>query len=197
MIYAGFWRRLGALLLDLIIQLPILVIYYWGGTHYRLFYPYALLPNLLFAVFYNIYLVRRLGGTPGKKLAGLKICKPDGSDIGYREAILRYLPELVMSTLLAIGYAYVALGLTDSEYAGLSMRDKFSQLSASAPIWYRPVNFVETAWVWGELLVMLTNKKRRALHDFIAGTVVLLRDPWLPRPISSSDVPLTERLYRS
>jgi len=28
-------------------------------------------------------------------------------------------------------------------------------------------------WVYGELIVLLTNKKRRALHDFLAGTVVI------------------------
>lgn len=33
-------------------------------------------------------------------------------------------------------------------------------------------------WVWflGEILTCLTNKKRRALHDFIAGTVVVKTD---------------------
>jgi uncharacterized RDD family membrane protein YckC len=27
-------------------------------------------------------------------------------------------------------------------------------------------------WVWSEVVVMLFNKRRRALHDFIAGTIV-------------------------
>jgi uncharacterized RDD family membrane protein YckC len=30
-------------------------------------------------------------------------------------------------------------------------------------------------WIWIELIVMLTNRRRRALHDFIAGTVVIRR----------------------
>ena len=30
-------------------------------------------------------------------------------------------------------------------------------------------------WIWSELIVMLTNRRRRALHDFIAGTVVIRR----------------------
>jgi len=29
--------------------------------------------------------------------------------------------------------------------------------------------------LWSEFVVLLTNRKRRALHDFIAGTVVILR----------------------
>jgi uncharacterized RDD family membrane protein YckC len=197
MTYAGFWRRLGALLLDFIILIPTLGIYYWGNTHYRLFYPYAFLPNLFFSLFYNVYLVRRLGGTPGKRLAGLKICKLDGSDIGYREAMLRYLPELLMTSLLSIGYSYAALNVTDTEYTSLSVHDRDLRLAASTPIWYDPVQIVYLLWVWGELIVMLTNKKRRALHDFIAGTVVILRDPWLLQPVSSSEVLLAERLNRT
>jgi predicted DCC family thiol-disulfide oxidoreductase YuxK len=32
---------------------------------------------------------------------------------------------------------------------------------------------VQQAWMWSELLVLLFNRTRRALHDFIAGTVVV------------------------
>ena len=35
------------------------------------------------------------------------------------------------------------------------------------------IAFAEFAWFVAEILTMLTNKKRRALHDFIAGTVVV------------------------
>jgi uncharacterized RDD family membrane protein YckC len=197
MIYAGFWRRLGALLLDFVVLLPVTGILYWGSSHHRLFDPYALLPNLAFSLFYNIYLVRQLGGTPGKKLAGIKICKPDGTDIGYREATLRYLPELLMTSLLSVAYAYAALHMTDSEYLSLNVHDQFSRISAMEPIWYGLVNVSCLVWIWSELVAMLRNKKRRALHDFIAGTVVVLREPWLPQPVSSSETLLRERLSRS
>jgi uncharacterized RDD family membrane protein YckC len=195
MIYAGFWRRLGALLLDFVILLPILGIDYWGNSQYRLYYPYAFFPEMIFTLFYNIYLVRRFGGTPGKWLAGLKICKPDGSSIGYYEATLRFLPELIMTSLLSIGVAYSVLQMTDVEYGSLSFHDR--NFKMPVPYWYQPVNIVFLVWTWGELLVMLTNKRRRALHDFIAGTVVVLRDPWLPEPVSSSEALFAERLNRT
>jgi uncharacterized RDD family membrane protein YckC len=34
-------------------------------------------------------------------------------------------------------------------------------------------DWVSQAWLWSELVVLLLNAKRRALHDFIAGTVVI------------------------
>jgi hypothetical protein len=33
--------------------------------------------------------------------------------------------------------------------------------------------YLMVAWTFSEVLVMLTNKRRRALHDFIAGTLVV------------------------
>jgi len=46
-----------------------------------------------------------------------------------------------------------------------------------APSWYKSLQWIQNAWVWGELIVLLTNRKRRALHDFIAGTVVVYTSP--------------------
>jgi uncharacterized RDD family membrane protein YckC len=41
------------------------------------------------------------------------------------------------------------------------------------PAWFTPVNVLMNIWIWSEFLVMMTNKRRRALHDFMAGTVVV------------------------
>ena len=41
------------------------------------------------------------------------------------------------------------------------------------PNWYQSVNIIASIWIWSEFIIMLTNKKRRALHDFMAGTVVI------------------------
>jgi uncharacterized RDD family membrane protein YckC len=168
---------------------------YWGGSHYRLYYLYAFLPTLLFSLYYNVYLVRRLGGTPGKWLAGLKICKPDGSNIGYREATLRFLPELLTSLPLSIGVVVTTLNMTDFDYSSLSGFDRLVHMPI--PFWYQSLSIFGLVWFLSELLVMMNNKKRRALHDFIAGTVVILRDPWSPKAVSSSEALLRERLDRA
>jgi uncharacterized RDD family membrane protein YckC len=139
--------------------------------------------------------VPRLGGTPGKWLAGLKICKPDGSNIGYREATLRFLPELLASSLLSIGVVFAALNMSDFEYSSLSGFDRLFRMPV--PFWYQSLNIVGLVWFSSDLLVMINNKRRRALHDFIAGTVVILRDPWLPQAVSSSEALLKERLNRA
>jgi uncharacterized RDD family membrane protein YckC len=42
-------------------------------------------------------------------------------------------------------------------------------------------------WGWSEIIVLLTNEKRRALHDFLAGTVVTQEPPNSRPEVDSQD----------
>jgi uncharacterized RDD family membrane protein YckC len=173
--YAGFWRRLGALLLDsILILLPLTFLELWIFGRSRLWTAYDEIPSTLFYLFYNVYLVRRFGGTPGKLISGIRIRKVNGDAIGYREAVLRYLPDFVLGLLMSVGMATALLHLSDAEYHALSWGERAKQLVDLAPSWYRPLQIVNRIWAWSELIVLLTNRKKRALHDFIAGTVVVV-----------------------
>jgi uncharacterized RDD family membrane protein YckC len=171
--YAGFWPRLGSLLLDLIFVLPLSALVFWASRHYRLFQVYYMIPGTLFGLFYSVYLVRRFGGTPGKLVVGIRIRKLDGDPVGYREAFLRYLPEFILALLSNIAFTFPLLHMSDAEYQSLSFMEFSKHITELAPSWYKPVQVAQTIWFWGELIVLLTNRKRRALHDFIAGTVVV------------------------
>jgi uncharacterized RDD family membrane protein YckC len=171
--YAGFWPRLGSLMLDCIIMLPIVALILWGSSTFRLFDVYYFLPGILFGLFYSVYLVRRFGGTPGKLLMGIRIRKLDGEPVGYREAFLRYLPDFLLGLLSSVALLLPLFQMSDAEFHGLSFTQYNHRIMELAPSWYRPLQWIQTAWFWGELLVLLTNRKRRALHDFIAGTVVV------------------------
>ena len=171
--YAGFWPRLGALLLDCLIFLPLTALLFWGNARCRLFQLYCFVPGTLLGLFYSVYLVRRFGGTPGKLLAGIRIRKVNGDPVGYREAVFRYLPEFVLGLLMSIGLLVAVLHMSNAEYHALSFMERAKRMVELAPSWYKPLQMVQNIWVWGELLVLLTNRKRRALHNFIAGTVVV------------------------
>jgi uncharacterized RDD family membrane protein YckC len=175
--YAGFWRRFGAVWLDFLIFLPLIALVLWGNQHVRLFQLYYFIPGHMFSLFYNVYLVRRFGGTPGKRIMGISIRKTDGSPVGYREAVLRYLPEALLAALGTAGLIYAMLSFSDVTYASMSFSERGKQIIALAPAWYEPVNVTLAIWLFSEPIIMLTNRKRRALHDFIAGTIVLLDTP--------------------
>jgi len=171
--YAGFWPRLGSSLLDFTILLSLGGFVLWGERNHRLFDVYFSLPNVLFELFYSVYLVKRFGGTPGKLMMGIRIRKLDGGPVGYREAFIRHLPEFVNGLALSVAFIIPLLHMSDAEYISLSFLSRIQRLKALAPSWYNPARIAGNIWVWGELIVLLTNRKRRALHDFIAGTVVV------------------------
>ena len=61
-------------------------------------------------------------------------------------------------------------------------------LSQFAPRWIFLVAILMQLWTWSELIVMLTNRQRRALHDFIAGTVVIKKEYAEPIQIPAEGV---------
>ena len=171
--YGGFWIRFAAFWLDALIVLPVTGLAFWGAQQYRLYPIYSFIPDMLFGFFYSVYLVRRFGGTPGKLIMRLRIRKVTGERVGYREAFLRCAPEFVLGVLVAIALLPSLFQLTDAEYHALSFIERSQRLIHLAPGWYRPLQILLQIWIWSEFIVMLTNEKRRALHDFIAGTVVV------------------------
>jgi uncharacterized RDD family membrane protein YckC len=175
--YAGFWPRFCSLFLDAIIMIPIGGLTLWASSKYRLFDVYYFVPEVLFGLFYSVYLVKRFGGTPGKLIMGIRIRKLDGGPVGYREAFLRNLPDFIFSILASTALLFPLFHMSDAEYFSLSFAERSRRLIELAPSWYRPLQWIQNIWFWGELIVLLTNRKRRALHDFIAGTVVVHTSP--------------------
>jgi uncharacterized RDD family membrane protein YckC len=173
--YGGFWRRFAALWIDFLCLLPLTLLYFWANERYRLFAAYYFIPGQILGIFYSVYLVRRFGGTPGKLAMGLRICCVDGSPAGYREAFLRYLPDLILSVLVSIALIYASFAISDAEYHSFGFLERTQRLTQLTPLWFHPLQIIQQVWVWGEFVVLLTNRKRRAIHDFLAGTVVILR----------------------
>jgi uncharacterized RDD family membrane protein YckC len=189
LVYAGFWRRLVAMLIDLVVFAPLSFFVIWGTHHYRLFDVYMLIPNVVISILFSVVLVGKFGGTPGKLVLGMRIIRVDGTPIGMPRAFVRNLPELLLWLASAVALCVPLLNMPDDAYLQLAphLGERRRELETLAPSWYEPLQILYYAWVYGELLVLLTNKKRRALHDFLAGSVVV----HLSRPsrltIGSSD----------
>ena len=185
LLYAGFWRRLGAMLIDYVVWIPYVFIVKWGNNHfghYRLLEVYILLPNIVISLLYSVVLVARFGGTPGKLILGMQIVRLDGAPIGLSRAFVRNFPELLLTVATVAALCIPLLNMSDETYVQIApnLVERRRLLEALAPPWYQPMQIVGAIWVYGELLVILTNKKRRALHDFLAGTVVV----YMARPLS-------------
>jgi uncharacterized RDD family membrane protein YckC len=174
--YGGFWVRFAAFWLDFLVMLPLTAVVFWASQRYRLFDVYYFAPGTLIGLFYSVYLVRRFGGTPGNLIMSLRIRKVTGDPVGYREAVLRYAPEFLLGTLMGIALLQASFRMTDAEFHALSFMERSQRLMQIAPAWLKPLQIIQNIWIWSEFIVLLTNRKRRALHDFIAGTVVVFTE---------------------
>jgi uncharacterized RDD family membrane protein YckC len=94
--YSGFWIRLGAWLIDVI----LLGIISWGIVN----------------VAYWIGLWAWRGQTLGQMVANVKVVRTDGKPVDLRTAVLRYLGYIVCGLTLGIGFLIIAF---DSRKQGL------------------------------------------------------------------------------
>lgn len=172
-LYAGFWIRLGSLLLDTIFMLPIIfLILYINGLGKNVYF-YSIIPNLAFALWYNIYLPKKYGGTPGKLVAGVKIIRLDGEAIGWKEATLRYSVMLILAILSSIWMINCLLQADEATFTSLGWLQRTQYLMTLSPGFFKFYNWASNIWIYSEFIVLLTNKRKRAIHDFIAGTVIV------------------------
>jgi len=172
-LYAGFWTRLGSLLLDTLFLLPIIFLtLYLNGLGKNVYFM-TLIPNLAFGLWYNIYLPKKYGGTPGKLAVGIKIIRLDGEAINWKEAILRHSVLLALTLLSSIMMTVCLLQADDTIFTNLSWLKQSAYIMSLSPAFFKFYTWATNIWFYGELIVLLTNKRKRAVHDFIAGTVIV------------------------
>ncbi len=118
-------------------------------------------------LFYTVLLHARYGQTIGKMVTKVRVVdfRTEGK-ISVRQAWVREGIPLLLSVGGVIYEITLILDgrLNSKTIAGGDLFDNK---------WYWLANSVSTLWFAAEVLTMLTNRKRRALHDFIAGTVVV------------------------
>jgi uncharacterized RDD family membrane protein YckC len=96
--------------------------------------------------------------------------------IGVREALLRSSVDIGYGLLFAFFQVY-AIGQVDPDaylIAGYMERVKLTM--PHYPEFSNDMNIFSDVWYCSEMVVLLFNKRKRALHDFIAGTVVIQKE---------------------
>jgi uncharacterized RDD family membrane protein YckC len=171
--YGGFWRRVGAALLDALILSPMAITLMIAVRYTHLAYVIYVLPAIAINLVYRVYLVQRFGGTPGKRILHLRIANLDGSPVTLRTAFIRYSPLFVLSGLSMIAIAIASLDLGAAGLDGLSYMEKMVALNSHQAAWNKPVVWITQAWYIVSAIMVAATSRKRALHDLLAGTVVL------------------------
>ncbi len=118
MIYAGFWIRFAAKMVDGLIMGVVNILI---GLAFNTIFPPdinnaqdfqavmmpAIISGLLqmcFYVFYMVWFVGKHAATPGKMLCGLKIVTPQNERVSYLRALGRTFAEILSGIIFYIGY---------------------------------------------------------------------------------------------
>ncbi len=170
--YAGFWQRFAAAWVDTFVLIIPICLFWWLQSVSRPVALITLLPHAFLVYAYEIYFHGRTGQTPGKKSQNIRVVSLDGSPISWKQAFLRSSVGVGLSFLSLLSLLIANLKLTDEEFARLGWLELSSRQGELAP-YSVEIGVASMIWAWSEVIIMLLNRKRRALHDFIAGTVVV------------------------
>ena len=161
--YKTFWPRFLAGFIDGLIFIPMAFFSDWlfglelnGVVN---FIYYALIHTLSY-YFYTVYMHGKFGQTIGKMLMKIKVSKVNGEPFTYKRALYR--------DSVIIGAAILILFIE----AGPILSGINPFLATEGSQSFQVLIWVQLAWFMIEFMTMLTNNKRRAVHDFIAGSVV-------------------------
>lgn len=172
-VYAGFWRRFCAAIIDtLILVIFVLVFDFIEITSLLSEIISLVISSLLFSA-YTILFHYKFGATLGKMTVGIRVTLPNGEKIGFKHATLRSSVDLVFVVFITVAQI-IAISNADSEiFLNGNLLERAEYILPLFPVWYGFVNLANQLWYWGEFFVLLFNKRKRAIHDFIAGTIVI------------------------
>jgi uncharacterized RDD family membrane protein YckC len=155
-------KRVGASIVDGIVFMPLLLIDQWlfSNTDNNAVLILWTVFTTFLTLFYSIFAHYKYGQTIGKWVTGVKVLDiSETKTLSIRQSILR---DSFYLTIEVIGLLYFLFLVLQTEMTEYILND------------YR--NFADQPIIWWtliEIVSMLTNSKRRAVHDFIARSVVV------------------------
>ncbi len=164
-IYATFWDRVWASVLDTLVLAPLIFLSLYNMLNWQIM-SLSILALLLNAA-YKPFLEWKRGATIGKDMMGIKVVDEDLKPIDLSHALIRYSPWAVSVFFSLIGVFY----FYSSE--NLSTDLTFMEL---AKLQENPLTNIQSLYSILFLIIIITliwDKKKQGLHDKWAKTLVV------------------------
>lgn len=179
--YAGMWRRLGANLIDAnIIIIPFFFLLNWVQTTSKPVALILILPIAFISTFYTIFFHAKYGQTLGKMAVKIQVQTIDFQSINWVQALTRSSFDLLFSILSCISSFIIISGIPEANFTDLTARELGRYFEFVERPFFKISLDISVLWLISEIIVVLFNKKKRALHDFLAKTIVVIIEDPLP-----------------
>jgi uncharacterized RDD family membrane protein YckC len=165
--YGAFWPRVGASLIDTLVVAPVIfgVMYFnivsWKST------GLLILANIV-VIAYKPFMEYGYGATLGKMALGLRVVDLQLGQPNLNNVLLRNIFHIAGSILSLIVTVIIFNASGFEEISGYMEYAVFSQNFASL----QTVNYVTSAVLLIDAIVLIADEKKRSLHDKIGGTCV-------------------------
>lgn len=181
--YHTFWRRFWAVAVDMLVMLPVLSLGEHLGHPDRGFQVMAaaIIASCLVPVLYRTLMHVRYGQTLGKMATGVKVYDNSEDSLpSLAKSFARDLPDYIVASLTA--WHVISLASTGNYHPEA---EDTTALGKGLAIGY-------VIWLFFDSMVLASNFRRRALHDWLASTVVMKYDvrrrPKTARPSPTNDL---------
>ena len=172
--YPGFMARTGAYLLNALFFIPYFLIVFYFQRRWNQDENFFLLSvilqifNSIFSTFITIFFNKKYGGNPGKLICKYKIVREDGLPLTWATAVKRELIAIIIVSLNLIFFytcyfTHSGLFNTFSEASLFYSRTRFQRIFSN-------VTLIVYMYDYGRVKF---SSKKQALHDKIAGTLVV------------------------
>lgn len=174
--YQTIGPRFLALIIDSLLAIPvsILIMGLAGSTDSNKIGFVLTIAMSAAPVLYTILMHSYYGQTLGKMAVKVKVVTISENPINFTQAVIRSLPQLLPVFISASILSRQMLSQNDAAFTN----DFLETAVSAAYVLY----FI---WEIGDIISGLITEKKRALHDFIAGTVVVRTDGWSNLSIKS------------
>jgi len=152
-------KRFWAAIIDAIVFSPLFFLHNWFfdlNKSEGLIIFWAIFVTLI-STFYSVFLHYKYGQTIGKWAVGIKVVDiSETRNISFKQSLFRD-GVYILIELAAVIYFVLKSESFSNKF------ESYTDFSGNAQL----------VWLLLELITMLTNKKRRALHDYLANSVVI------------------------
>jgi uncharacterized RDD family membrane protein YckC len=121
----------------------------------------------------------------------------NGEPLTYRQALIRALPDYCFAVISLIVTTWALAHIDRTVLDSSSVAEQGRLTLAAIPVWVLwPLRVSQFAWSVGEIGVFIDSYERRALHDLLAGTVVVLKIPRVMGTLNLSPPTSSTSAYR-
>ena len=166
-VFGSFKDRLLASLIDGLVLLPLVLVDWFNKSSFKIL-PLMVI-TFLVGFLYKLLFELKYGATIGKMALKLKVVNKEFQRVNLPEVVLRNIFDIVQHIFVFVVTLTVYLG---EDFGSIRSNAEFvaahNQVVNMTPFLY---GFTILSVI--EAVVLISDKKRRAIHDFIGGTFVI------------------------